>query len=61
MPMCSSLCHFIGWKRKTLKGVTSRRWHAAKGQSAAEEHSPVTTAVARIPRSRRSVTSDMPQ
>ena len=45
----------------TLQGVTMRRWQAANGQSAAEEHSPVTMPVARRPRSRMSVISDMAQ
>ena len=61
MPMCSSLCHFIGWKRNTLYGVTSRRRQVANGQRAADEHSPVTIAVALMSRSLSSVTSDIAQ
>jgi len=41
--------------------VTIRRVQVANGQRAAEEHSPVTMPVARIPRSRISVTSDIAQ
>jgi hypothetical protein len=37
-----------------LWGVTSRRTQAANGQIAADEHSPMTTPVARSPRSRSS-------
>ena len=39
----------MGWNRNTLKGVTSRRAQAENGQSAADEHSPVTTAVTFAP------------
>ena len=49
------------WNKSTLSDVTSRRWQAANGQSAAEEHSPATTPVARRPRSVISDVRAMPQ
>ena len=60
-PTFSSLCHRMGWNSSTLHGVTSRRWHAANGHSAADEHSPVTMPVARRPRRLMSVISDIAQ
>ena len=51
----------MGWNSRTENGVTIRREQAANGQRAADEHSPVTTPLARRPRSWMRDISDMPQ
>ena len=51
----------MGWNSKTLYGVTIRRRQAAKGHSAADEHSPVTMPVARTPCNSINVISASPE